>query len=367
MPDSTINILGFDRPTLRQFFQALDELHYRADQLIQWVHQRGETEFDAMTNLSKALREKLRAVTCIEAPSVIADQVAADGTRKWLLGLSDGNCIEMVFIPESDRGTLCISSQVGCALNCTFCSTARHGYNRDLSCAEIIGQVWLAHRLLNCQTAPQRVITNVVFMGMGEPLLNFTNVVRTICLLLDDFGYGLSRRRITVSTAGIVPRIDRLRDVCPVSLAISLHAPNDILRSQLVPLNRKYSITDLMRSCREYVARDTRARVTFEYVMLRGVNDSPGHAQELVRLLRRMPAKVNLIPFNDVPGVGYERSTDADIDRFRNTLLASGIMTITRKTRGKDIDAACGQLAGRFRDRTHRSERWRHRTVELNA
>lgn len=352
-----INLLGFDRVALRRFFEDLGERPYRADQALQWIHQHGMTEFDSMTNLSKALRAKLKETTCLEAPSVVSEQVSDDGTRKWLLQLEDGNSIEMVFIPEDDRGTLCISSQVGCALNCTFCSTARHGYNRNLTSAEMIGQIWRAHRLLESSDKSDRVITNVVFMGMGEPLLNFDNVVSTLSVLLDDFGYGLSRRRVTLSTAGVVPKIDELRRICPVSLAISLHAPSDGLRDKLVPLNRKYPVAALIDACRRYVADESRSRITFEYVMIAGLNDSQSNARELIRVLRGVPAKVNLIPFNPVPGVDFRRSDPVAIDRFRDQLLAAGIMTITRKTRGDDIDAACGQLAGKFLDRTQRSVR----------
>ncbi len=363
------NLFGFDRVALRQFFDALGERPYRADQVLQWVHQQGETEFASMTNLSKPLRAKLQDMTCLEAPSVVSEQVSADGTRKWLLRLDDDNGIEMVFIPESERGTLCISSQVGCALNCTFCSTGAHGYNRNLTSAEIIGQIWLAHRMLGCVEKENRVITNVVFMGMGEPMLNFDNVVTTLNILLDDFTYGLSRRRVTVSTAGVVPKIDALKLMCPVSLAISLHAPNDELRNKLVPLNRKYPVAALLDACRRYVSGESRSRITFEYVMLAGLNDSKSCAHELIEVLRGVPAKVNLIPYNAVPGFAFQRSDTATIDRFRDQMLAAGIMTITRKTRGEDIAAACGQLAGKFHDRTHRSTRWRRyrHTVELTA
>ncbi len=358
MLKSPINLFGLDRLALRQFFEHLGERPFRADQVLQWIHQQGETEFESMTNLSKALRAELRETTCLETPSVVSEQVSVDGTRKWLLRLDDGNAIEMVFIPEPGRGTLCISSQVGCALNCTFCSTALHGYNRNLTSAEIIGQIWLAHRILETAEKDDRVITNVVFMGMGEPLLNFDNVLRTLNVLLDDFAYGLSRRRVTVSTAGVVPKIDELKRIYPVSLAISLHAPNDELRNKLVPLNRKYPLASLIDACRRYVSGASRSRITFEYVMLAGMNDSESSARELIRVLRGVPAKVNLIPYNSVPGVNFRRSDTATIDRFRDQLLAAGIMTITRKTRGEDIDAACGQLAGKFRDRTHRSTRW---------
>jgi 23S rRNA (adenine2503-C2)-methyltransferase len=352
------NLLGLDRKQLESFFAALGEKPFRGVQVMQWLHQYGVSDFSAMTNLSKPLRTRLAELTAVAAPAVRHDQTAADGTRKWLFELGDGNCIESVFIPEEDRGTLCVSSQVGCGLNCTFCSTGAQGFNRDLSTAEIIGQVWLANRLLGQPDIGQRAITNVVFMGMGEPLLNFDNVVTAINILLDDVGYGLSRRRVTVSTAGMVPLIDRLHEVCPVSLAVSLHASNDALRTELVPLNRKYPIAELLGACRRYVADEPRRKVTFEYVMLADVNDSPTHAHELVRLLRKVPAKVNLIPFNPFPHARYRRSSPRTIDAFRDVLMHAGLMTITRRTRGDDIDAACGQLAGRVHDRTGRRERW---------
>ncbi|MFL6651673.1 MAG: 23S rRNA (adenine(2503)-C(2))-methyltransferase RlmN [Sulfurifustaceae bacterium] len=352
-----INLLGLDREGLQQFVSDLGEKPFRALQILQWVHQYGVDDFAAMTNLSKALRARLAEVAVIAGPSVKQDQLAADGTRKWLFELADGNCIETVFIPDDGRGTLCVSSQVGCTLNCTFCATGAQGFSRDLTAPEIVGQVWLASRLLGARGQSQRAITNVVFMGMGEPLLNFDNVVAAIRVLLDDLAYGLSRRRVTVSTAGMVPLIERLREACPVSLAVSLHATNDKLRSEIVPLNRKYPIAELLDACRRYVANDPHRKVTFEYVMLAGVNDSPAHAHELVRLLDGVPAKVNLIPFNPFPHTRYERSSQAAIDAFRDVLWQAGLITITRRTRGDDIDAACGQLAGRVRDRTGRRER----------
>ncbi len=362
-----LNFMGIDRVSLRQLFARLEVKGYHADQVIKWIHQQGVTEFESMTNLSKTLRKALTGFACISVPSVTGDQTSADGTRKWLLRLSDGNCIEMVFIPEPERGTLCVSSQVGCSLNCTFCATASHGYNRNLTSAEILGQIWLGHQMLKGPGREQRAITNVVMMGMGEPLLNLRNVACAAGVLLDDFGYGLSRRRVTLSTAGMVPQIDELRELCPVSLAVSLHAPNNQLRSRLVPLNRRYPIEQLIDACRRYITHEPRSRVTFQYVMLAGVNDSVAHATELAQLLRRIPSKVNLIPFNAYPGLEYESSDQDAIDRFRDCLLAEGIMTITRKTRGSDIDAACGQLAGRFTDRTHRSARWGRRRVACTA
>lgn len=351
------NLLGLERERLQAFFTALGEKPFRGLQVMQWLHQYGVQDFSAMTNLSKPLRARIAEVAVIAAPSVKHDQVAADGTRKWLFELADGNCIETVYIPEEGRGTLCVSSQAGCGLNCTFCATGAQGFNRDLTAAEIVGQVWLASRLLGSRGPDRRAVTNVVFMGMGEPLLNFDNVVRAMRVLLDDLAYGLSRRRVTVSTAGLVPLIDRLRDACPVSLAVSLHAPNDRLRTELVPLNRKYPLADLLAACRRYVADEPRRKVTFEYVMLAGVNDSLDHANELAALLRDLPAKVNLIPFNPFPHTRYQRSPQQAIDAFREVMLRAGLMTITRRTRGDDIDAACGQLAGRVRDRTGRRER----------
>lgn len=357
-PVMPTNLLGLDREGLQAFFVALGEKPFRATQVMQWLHQYGADDFSAMTNLSKPLRERLASAAVIEGPKVKLDQVAADGTRKWLFELTDGNAIETVFIPEDDRGTLCVSSQAGCTLNCAFCATGAQGFNRDLTVAEIIGQVWTAARLLGQRGQSQRVITNIVFMGMGEPLLNFDNVVAAIRVLLDDMAYGLSRRRVTVSTAGMVPLLDQLRDACAVSLAVSLHAPNDALRTELVPLNRKYPIAELLDACRRYVAEDRHRKVTFEYVMLAGVNDSIAHARELVALLSDVPSKVNLIPFNPFPHTKYQRSSQQTIDAFREVLWQAGLITITRRTRGDDIDAACGQLAGEVRDRTGRRERW---------
>jgi 23S rRNA (adenine2503-C2)-methyltransferase len=352
-----VNLFNFDREGLAQFLTALGEKPFRATQVLQWLHHFGVNEFDKMTNLSKELRARLDGVAVIRAPEITQDQLAADGTRKWLLKLDDGNCIETVFIPEEGRGTLCVSSQVGCTLNCSFCSTGHQGFNRNLTTAEIIAQLWVANRALERDPRGPRVVTNVVFMGMGEPLLNFDSVVTAIRIMLDDFGYGLSWRRVTLSTAGLVPMIDKLRETCPVALAVSLHATNDTLRNELVPLNRKYPIHEVLEACRRYVGDATRRRVTFEYVMLDGVNDSVEHARALVQLLADVPAKVNLIPFNPFPQTRYQRSSGAAINRFRDVLMAADLMTITRKTRGDDIDAACGQLAGRVQDRTRRSLR----------
>jgi 23S rRNA (adenine2503-C2)-methyltransferase len=357
-PTARINLLSFERKALEAFFAERGEKAFRASQVLKWVHQLGVGDFDAMTNLSKALRAELKETAEVRAPAVVADQLSRDGSRKWLLRLADGNCIETVFIPEEDRGTLCVSSQVGCALDCAFCATAQQGFNRNLTTAEIIGQVWVASHALGDGTPSGRKITNVVLMGMGEPLLNFDNVVPALHLMMDDLAYGLSKRRVTLSTAGLVPGIDRLATVSDVSLAVSLHAPNDALRNELVPLNRKYPIRELLAACRRYAkGLHGHRHITFEYVMLAGVNDSESHARELVRLLRDLPAKVNLIPFNPFFGARYTRSGPVAIDRFREILLAAGLTTITRKTRGDDIDAACGQLAGRFEDRTRRRVR----------
>jgi 23S rRNA (adenine2503-C2)-methyltransferase len=357
------NLLSLDRAGLERCFEGLGERPFRARQVMQWVYQRGVTGFAQMTDLSKVLRARLADVAEVRAPEIVRDQRSADGTRKWLLRLADGNCIETVFIPEDDRGTLCVSSQVGCTLTCTFCATAKQGFSRNLDTAEIIGQVWQAARMLPAAPGGGRALTNVVMMGMGEPLLNYEAVVRAMRLMLDDLAFGLSRRRVTLSTAGVVPAIDRLAGDCPVSLAVSLHAADDALRDELVPINRKYPIAALMDACRRYVSEDPRRRVTFEYVMIDGVNDTPEHARLLSDLLVTVPAKVNLIPFNPFPGSDYRRSPAAAIDNFRDILLGRGVMTITRRTRGDDIDAACGQLAGRVQDRTHRAARWTARVA----
>ncbi len=360
------NLLDLDAAGLRAFFAGLGEKPFRAEQVLKWIYQRGRDDFEGMTDLGKGLRARLAATAEIRAPEMALDRTSHDGTRKWLLRLADGNCVETVFIPEADRATLCVSSQVGCALDCAFCATAQQGFSRNLTTAEIIGQVWVANRALGVNPAGERLISNVVLMGMGEPLINFDNVVRAMRLMLDDNAYGLSRRRVTLSTAGLVPGIERLRTLCPVSLAVSLHAPNDALRDTLVPLNRKFPIAELLAACRRYVADDPRRRITFEYVMLDGVNDGERHARELVRVLRGVPAKVNLIPFNPFAGTPYRRSTPAAIDRFRDVLFAAGIVTITRRPRGDDIDAACGQLVGRVFDRTRRAQR-PHQALPVSA
>jgi 23S rRNA (adenine2503-C2)-methyltransferase len=354
-----INLFNLDRHALEAFFVANGEKAFRASQVMQWIYQRGSDDFAQMSNLAKPLRAWLGERSELHLPEIAREQRSRDGTVKWLLRLPDGNGIETVFIPEEGRGTLCISSQVGCSLNCSFCSTARQGYNRNLTTGEIIAQVWIAQRALRAYGYGERPITNIVFMGMGEPLLNFDNVFGAIGLMLDDFGFGLSKRRVTLSTAGVVPEIDHLREVCDVSLAVSLHAPNDALRDQLVPLNKKYPLRELIAACERYVDRQPRRRITFEYVMLAGVNDGVEHARELVRLLKGVPSKVNLIPFNPFPEAGYATSAPEAIDRFRDIVMTADIMTMTRKTRGDDIDAACGQLAGSVLDRTRRSQRYR--------
>jgi 23S rRNA (adenine2503-C2)-methyltransferase len=353
-----INLLGLDRSALQEYFVALGVKEFHARQVLKWVYQRGVTDFSKMTDLGLSLRQTLSERAMLALPEKAGEQISEDGTWKWLFRLEDGNCIETVFIPEDDRGTLCVSSQVGCTLNCTFCATARQGFSRNLQASEIIGQLWLAGRLLADAGYGPRAVTNVVMMGMGEPLLNYDAVVSAIRLMLDDLSFGLSRRRVTLSTAGVVPAIDRLAKDCPVSLAVSLHAVEDDIRDQLVPLNRKYPIDQLLHACRRFLNNDSRRRITFEYVMLDGINDSTDHARKLVRLLRDIPAKVNLIPFNSVEGIAYDCSPKLVIDRFREEVLAGGLMTITRRTRGADIAAACGQLAGEVCDRTRRSARY---------
>lgn len=340
----------------------MGEQEYRGDQVLKWIYHRGITDFEAMTNLSKSLRSLLLENADIRLPEVVDSQRSVDGTRKWLYRLEDGNSIETVYIPDEGRGTLCVSSQVGCTLNCSFCATGGQGFSRNLTVSEIISQVYLASRELAADVdAEYRSVTpgltNVVMMGMGEPLFNFDNVVTAMNLMQDDFSFGLSRRRVTLSTAGVVPMIDRLREVSPVSLAVSLHAPEDQLREKLVPLNRKYPISEVIAACHRYVAGEPRKKVTFEYTLIKGVNDSLDLARRLLRLLRGVPSKVNLIPFNSFPGSSYTSASQEQIDAFRDVLMNGGVMTITRKTRGGDIDAACGQLVGRFKDRTRRSER----------
>ena len=338
MPGSTnpppTNLMGLPREGMRDFFASLGEKPFRATQVLKWIHHRHASSFDAMTDLGKALRTRLDTVAVIRAPAVVADRVSMDGTRKWLFKIDSGNCVEAVYIPDGHRGTLCVSSQVGCALNCTFCATAQQGFNRNLDAAEIVGQLWAARRILAESDHDGPDITNVVLMGMGEPLLNIDNVVPALDLMLDDLGFGLARKRVTLSTAGVVPGIRALARRCPVSLAVSLHAPDDALRNILVPINRTYPIDMLLRACREFAGVLPRQKITFEYVMLDAINDTPEHARRLARRLGDLPAKVNLIPFNPFPGTRYRRSPPAAIDRFRDILLAAGVMTITRKTRG---------------------------------
>jgi 23S rRNA (adenine2503-C2)-methyltransferase len=356
-----VNLLDYDAEGLARIFEEIGEKPFRARQVMRWMHQFGQADFAGMSDLSKGLREKLQATAEVRAPSVMSDATAADGTRKWLLSVGAANGIETVFIPEANRGTLCVSSQVGCALECAFCSTGRQGFNRNLSVGEIIGQLWWANRALGATPKGERVISNVVMMGMGEPLANFDNVVR---IMLDDYGYGLSRRRVTLSTSGMVPAMDRLAERLPVALAVSLHAPNDALRDRLVPINKKYPLKDLMAACKRYIKVAPRDFVTFEYVMLDGVNDSDEHARELVGLVKGVGCKFNLIPFNPFPDSGFQRSPAARIAAFRDILMQAGLVTTTRKTRGDDIDGACGQLAGQVQDKTRRRQR---RALEASA
>jgi len=350
------NLLDFDADALIAWFAERGEKPFRARQILHWIHRFGETDFDAMTDVAKSLRAQLKETACIVPPVPIRDSVSGDGTRKWLMDVGNGNAVETVFIPETKRGTLCVSSQAGCALDCAFCSTGKQGFNRNLSAAEIIGQLWLANRLLGATADGDRIISNVVMMGMGEPLANFDNVVSALKLMLDDHAYGLSRRRVTVSTSGIVPAIDRLRDECPVALAVSLHAPNDELRNRLVPINQKYPLKDLLSACRRYLDRAPRDFVTFEYIMLEGVNDRDEHLRQLIDIAHKVPCKYNLIPFNPFPNSGFRRSSAPTVRRFAQLLNEAGIVTTTRKTRGDDVDAACGQLAGQVKDRTRRTQ-----------
>jgi len=354
-----INLFDLDRTDLIAFFEQLGEKSFRAGQLLKWIYQHDVTDFDAMTNFSKKLRQQLKEITCLSLPEIQAHQYSKDGTRKWLLKLDNENSIETVLIPEANRHTLCVSSQVGCALNCSFCATARQGFNRNLSTHEIIAQVYLIEKILKSEQyqtveSNNRIISNVVIMGMGEPLANTDNVIKAIKIMMDDFAYGLSWRRIIVSTAGIVPAINHLKAECHVNLSISLHATTDILRDKLVPINKKYPINQLLKACKNYVNNDNQRKVTFEYVMLKNVNDSLAQARALVKLLREIPCKINLIPFNPFPQSQYQCSSIETIDRFRDILLQAGLVTVTRKTRGSDIDAACGQLAGKVNDRTKR-------------
>ncbi|VXB28398.1 putative Fe-S containing enzyme [Luteimonas sp. 9C] len=364
--DATVakqNLLDLDREGMERFFaETLGEKRFRAHQIMKWIHHRYVTDFNDMTDLGKVLRAKLEAHAEVRVPQVQFEKPSTDGTHKWLLAMDGKNAIETVYIPDKNRGTLCVSSQVGCALNCQFCSTATQGFNRNLSTAEIIGQVWVAARHLGNVPHKQRRLTNVVMMGMGEPLMNFDNVVRAMSIMRDDLGYGLANKRVTLSTAGMVPMIDKLAEVSDVSLAVSLHAANDALRTELVPLNKKYPIAELMEACVRYAQRKRGESITFEYTLMRDVNDQPQHARELARLMREFDnrlqmkdaAKVNLIPFNPFPGTRYERPDDATIRRFQKLLNESGRIAPVRRTRGDDIDAACGQLKGQVADRTRR-------------
>lgn len=352
------NLLELEPAALQRYFAGLGEKPFRATQVLRWIHQRGASGFADMTNVAKSLREKLAQVARIEPPRVVGDTVSEDGTRKWLIKVDGANAVESVFIPEARRGTLCVSSQAGCVLDCAFCSTGKQGFNRNLTTAEIVGQLWIARRELGAGSdAGGRIVTNVVLMGMGEPLLNLDNVIPALRLMLDDNAYGLSRRRVTVSTSGVVPGMDRLADECPVALAVSLHASNDKLRDELVPVNRKYPLKALMAACRRYLEKAPRDFVTFEYVMLDGVNDSDAHARELVALSRQVKCKFNLIPFNPFPNSGFGCSEAGRIRRFAEILQRADLTVTTRKTRGDAIDAACGQLAGDVADRTRRTRR----------
>jgi len=368
----TANLLDFDLEGLAAFCERLGEKRFRATQLFRWIHQKGADDFDQMSDLAKSLREKLKTSARVQGLSVITQHESADGTIKWLFDVGDGNAVEAVFIPEDDRGTLCVSSQAGCAVGCRFCSTGHQGFSRNLSTGEIVAQLWFAeHFLRRHLQRDERVISNVVMMGMGEPLQNYAALVPALRVMLDDHGYGLSRRRVTVSTSGVVPMMDRLGADCPVALAVSLHAPNDPLRDNLVPLNRKYPISELLDACNRYLAHAPRDFITFEYCMLDGVNDQPEHARQLVQLVRShagqgVSCKLNLIPFNPFPASGLTRSPHNQVQAFAKILSDAGIVTTVRKTRGDDIDAACGQLAGDVRDRTRVGERVaRQRTVML--
>lgn len=368
----TTNLLNFDLQGLTAYCESLGEKRFRATQLYRWIHQRGASDFDQMTDLAKSLREKLKGNACIEGLSVISQHESKDGTIKWLFDVGDSNAVEAVFIPEDDRGTLCVSSQAGCAVGCRFCSTGHQGFSRNLTTGEILAQLWFAeHFLRKHLNKEDRVITNVVMMGMGEPMQNYSALVPALRTMLDDHAYGLSRRRVTVSTSGVVPMMDRLAQDCAVALAVSLHAPNDPLRENLVPLNKKYPLEELMQACVRYLEFAPRDFITFEYCMLDGVNDQPEHAQQLISLIRQHGSgkpwcKLNLIPFNPFPASGLLRSSNAAVSAFAKTLSDAGVVTTVRKTRGDDIDAACGQLAGDVKDRTKAAERMaKQRTIPL--
>jgi 23S rRNA (adenine2503-C2)-methyltransferase len=369
----TVNLLDFDLEGLTAYCERLGEKRFRATQLFRWIHQKGAADFAAMSDLAKSLRDKLGGVAEVRPLAIVSEHVSADGTIKWLFDVGAGNAVETVFIPEDDRGTLCVSSQAGCAVGCRFCSTGHQGFSRNLSTGEILAQLWQAeHRLRVRLGAAERVITNVVMMGMGEPLQNYAALVPALRVMLDDHGYGLSRRRVTVSTSGVVPMMDRLREDCPVALAVSLHAPSDPLRDELVPLNRKYPLQELLAACRRYLDAAPRDFITFEYCMLDGVNDSDEQARQLLGLVQgrgdaRVPCKFNLIPFNPFPASGLKRSPRERVLAFAKVLQDGGLVTTVRKTRGDDIDAACGQLAGEVQDRTRASERMKRLPVRVVA
>ena len=359
-----VNLLDFDEAGLRAYFESIGEKSFRAQQVLKWVFHHAETDIGAMTDLGIALRKKLALIAEIRLPEILREQRSNDGTVKWLIGFQGGNAVETVYIPETKRGTLCVSSQVGCALNCSFCSTGAQGFARNLTCGEIIGQVWLAAKSLGHERNGQRRITNIVMMGMGEPLLNFDAVVPAMSLMRNDLGFGFAAKRVTLSTAGLIPGIHRLRETLDVALAVSLHSPVDDVRTELVPLNRKYPIAELMQACRDYVSEKHKRSVTFEYTLIDGVNDHPEHARKLVKLLRTVPSKLNLIPFNPFPGTKYRCSSEERILQFQKIVMRGGLIATVRKTRGEDIDAACGQLVGKVQDRTKRSERIKLKMAE---
>ncbi len=366
---SAVNLLDFDLDGLTAFCEQLGEKRFRATQLFRWIHQKGATDFDQMSDLAKSLRSKLKGVATLQVLSVISEHVSSDGTIKWLFDVGAGNAVESVYIPESDRGTLCVSSQAGCAVGCRFCSTGHQGFSRNLTTGEIVAQLWHAeHALRKRLGTTERVISNVVMMGMGEPLQNYNALVPALKVMLDDHGYGLSRRRVTVSTSGVVPMIERLQNDCPVALAVSLHAPNDALRDELVPLNRKYPIDELLTACQAYLTAAPRDFITFEYCMLDGVNDTDEHARQLIALVKgRINCKFNLIPFNPFPASGLLRSNNERVQAFARILVDAGIVTTVRKTRGDDIDAACGQLAGEVQDRTRAAARMLRQPVAVKV
>ena len=365
-----VNLMGLTQEELVEFFAGIGEKPFRASQVMKWLHLGAVDDFQDMTNLSKSLRAKLESTAEIVVPEVTFKKYSKDGTRKWVLKLDSGNSVETVFIPTDGRGTLCVSSQVGCILDCSFCSTGKQGFQRNLTTAEIIAQVWVANQSFGPNdNRGERPVTNIVMMGMGEPLLNFDNVIKAMHLMKDDLGYGISKRRLTLSTSGVVPAMDQMNEEIDVALAVSLHAPNDELRDQLVPINRKYPLKELLAACTRYLDKyeSKRRRITMEYVMIEGVNDSPEHAKELAKLLQKIPSKINLIPFNPFPGSGYRRSPPERVEWFQNFLLKQGYTTTVRSTRGEDIDAACGQLVGMVEDKTRRNSRWREKLIDVKS